>query len=761
MRHMKRLLIALISLFICNLSYSAKEWVKVRNQDCKYFEPYYQEGLEATWSGEVIGEFANGHGKLEKFVKDKLYAVYEGQIINGHMEGQATYTVYLENGGKTVYNAPFEDGEIIGIGSMKDYFPNGQIKEYQGYLVNSYVHGYGEAKGSNGFSFEGLWYMGGMITGKGKDEHNNNFYMYQGSKVDKLPTSIISNYSPRIGEQVIEYFDKDWVRCNQNKASYYRLITYKAPNRPQGVVKDFYISGKIQSEFTPLYIDYSEDRLNFSIGDSKWYYENGQVSRECKHNNNIVVGEDINYYENGKKASLTVYDSKGVIQSLDRWSQSGKKSLTAKFKDGKLVNDRYIEYDENGVSCEVMQVNFSQNKNVWESDDDASSSVVTAANSMNFTGKVDNWIRRSNYIDVNQDKDYSFECTVGLENDKKSNKGYGLLLGFKDWSNYMLFVVSGNGYYKIINVIEGISIPIKDWSLSSMVNKGIARNHLKMMKIDDKMLFSINGTLIEKIDAARFRGGEYGMIIGGKGLFSMSNLSYKEYGSSSSTKTTAQGSKVDDNGISWDASGTGFFIDRRGYLATNYHVTKDANNIGVCIQKEGVWEIYNAIVIKSDPANDLSIIKIDDPKFVQFPSLPYNFVTDVEDIASEIYTLGYPQVHVMGSDVKYTSGTINSKTGFQGDPTHYQISAHIDHGNSGGPMFNSKGAIIGITDGGLDKAKFGDVNYAIKSSYLRSLVDALPIQLNLPHDTSIEKLNRVEQIKVLSKYTALILVDLQ
>lgn len=227
-------------------------------------------------------------------------------------------------------------------------------------------------------------------------------------------------------------------------------------------------------------------------------------------------------------------------------------------------------------------------------------------------------------------------------------------------------------------------------------------------------------------------------------------------GSSTSTETA----KEDDGKISIDASGTGFIIDKRGYLATNNHVTEGARGIYVCLQKDGVWKSYNAILVKDDPTNDLSIIKIDDDAFVQFSSLPYNFTTQVEDVAADIYTLGYPRVNVMGTDIKYTAGAINSKTGIQGDPTHYQISAHTDHGNSGGPMFNSKGEIIGITDSGLDKAKYGDVNYAIKSSYLKSLVDALPIKLELPHDTSIEKLSRVEQIKVLSKYTALILIDL-
>ena len=209
-----------------------------------------------------------------------------------------------------------------------------------------------------------------------------------------------------------------------------------------------------------------------------------------------------------------------------------------------------------------------------------------------------------------------------------------------------------------------------------------------------------------------------------------------------------------------DGSGTGFVIDKRGFLATNYHVTKGARDIYVCLQAEGVWRSYHAVVVKNDPTNDLSIIRIDDDEFVHFASLPYNFSIDTQDVASEIFTLGYPQVHIMGTEVKYTAGTINSKSGVQDDPTHYQISAHIDHGNSGGPMFNSKGAIIGVTDSGLDKAEYGDVNYAIKSSYLKSLVDALHVKLELPHDTSIEKLSRVDQIKVLSKYTALILIDL-
>lgn len=626
------------------------------------------------------------------------------------------------------------------------------------------MHGKGYAIYPDGKSFEGLFNMGNCFTGKCKDG-NQTIWYYQGTITEKMPQLQNVSYSPELLTQQTEYFDEKWNRCNYNNAKFYRLITYKARNRPQGVIKDYYISGKLQSEFNALYINYDDDHLNFSTGEAKWYYENGQMSRVCNYVNNVIVGEDKNYYENGRNASITTYDNNGTIISHKSWYKSGNPYIVAEYQNGRLVDDRYTEYDEMGVACQVMQENFILNKQTWESEDDSGKSQVISSNAMTFTGKRDNTMIRTNYIQVNQDKDFSIESVVDLLDEKNNNVGYGLILGFKDWSNYLSFIISGDGQYKIQNTYEGIIIPIKAWSNSTAVNKGRAQNLLKVMKIGEKIIFSINGTVVENIEAPFLRGGYYGMLIGGKGNFALENFTYKEHNTTKSTSSNSQepSSVIIDNAsneVSIDGNGTGFFIDKRGYLATNHHVTDGAKGIYVCIQKEGVWSSYHAIVVKSDPTNDLSIIRIDDPEFEQFPNLPYNFTTEVEDIASDIYTLGYPKVHVMGSDVKYTAGTINSKTGIQGDPTHYQISAHIDHGNSGGPMFNSKGAVIGITDSGLNKAEFGDVNYAIKSSYLKSLIDALPMKLNLPNDKAIGSLSRVEQIKILSKYTALILVDL-
>jgi S1-C subfamily serine protease len=74
-------------------------------------------------------------------------------------------------------------------------------------------------------------------------------------------------------------------------------------------------------------------------------------------------------------------------------------------------------------------------------------------------------------------------------------------------------------------------------------------------------------------------------------------------------------------------------------------------------------------------------------------------------VGSNVFALGYPMaLSLMGEEVKFTDGKISSKTGFQGDITTYQISVPIQPGNSGGPLFDYDGNIVGITNAGINKA---------------------------------------------------------
>jgi S1-C subfamily serine protease len=217
--------------------------------------------------------------------------------------------------------------------------------------------------------------------------------------------------------------------------------------------------------------------------------------------------------------------------------------------------------------------------------------------------------------------------------------------------------------------------------------------------------------------------------------------------------------KVVSEGNDWLGNGSGFFIDKNGYIATNYHVILKAKEIEVEFNRDGVKQVYNATVIQSDKQNDISILKINSKDFLPLKELPYYFKTEPTDIGSSIFSLGYPMaLSLMGTDIKFTDGKISSKTGFQGDITSYQISVPIQPGNSGGPLFDYDGNLIGITSSGVNRELniTENVNYAIKASYLKNLVEVLDSKLELPTNQSLSSKSLTEKIKVLSDYVVLI-----
>ena len=355
---------------------------------------------------------------------------------------------------------------------------------------------------------------------------------------------------------------------------------------------------------------------------------------------------------------------------------------------------------------------------------------------------------------INELNDYSIEATIEPVN-TKSYMACGIMYGFKDWDNYSWFIITADGRFFLGVRANGINVYESKWQYAEGIPMKKAVSRIKIWKTGNKIFYAVNGRLAISLDAYKLAGDVHGIIANGKGDFALHNFKIDNGPSQSSGQFSNNKASED---LEIVGSGTGFLIDKRGYLATNHHVIEDAEAIGVCLQIDGEWKSFNGEVIKDDPTNDLAIIKIDDPDFKPFDHLPYAFSFDTEEVASEIFTLGYPQVQIMGSDVKYTTGVINARTGLQGAPTHYQISAHIDYGNSGGPLFNEKGFIIGVTDSGLNKAEFGDVNYAVKSTYLKVLADALPKTLQFANDKSIAEKKRTEQIRILSQYVALLLI---
>jgi TPR repeat protein len=220
-----------------------------------------------------------------------------------------------------------------------------------------------------------------------------------------------------------------------------------------------------------------------------------------------------------------------------------------------------------------------------------------------------------------------------------------------------------------------------------------------------------------------------------------------------------------DAGITPKGSGTGFFI-AGSYLLTSYHVVKDASAIKVVWGK--VREADDARLVKADPANDLALLKLDNP-FADIPPLPDLPILSSRGIhlGDSVFTLGFPNIDVQGLEPKLTRGEINSLSGIQDDLRFFQISAAVQPGNSGGPLVDARGNVIGIVEARLDDlvtletsgALPQNVNYALKSSFLIAFLDSVPDlvgKLKEPHTEKDRPFADV--VKEVQKATVMVIV---
>ena len=113
-----------------------------------------------------------------------------------------------------------------------------------------------------------------------------------------------------------------------------------------------------------------------------------------------------------------------------------------------------------------------------------------------------------------------------------------------------------------------------------------------------------------------------------------------------------------------------------------------------------------------------------------------------------VFVLGYPLVQSMGTEIKLTTGVVSSRSGFQGDQSQYQISAPVQPGNSGGPLFNDNGELIGIVSAKHTEAE--NVSYGVKLSHLKTLASNVE-GVNLNRSSQISNLSRCRTLAICNR----------
>jgi len=202
------------------------------------------------------------------------------------------------------------------------------------------------------------------------------------------------------------------------------------------------------------------------------------------------------------------------------------------------------------------------------------------------------------------------------------------------------------------------------------------------------------------------------------------------------------------------SGGTGFLIDTKGYLVTNAHVVKDAQHVAV--QSSNGTDL-RATVVYSDADKDIAILKITDKNYKPFSSIPYSIKRNSGDLAEPIFTLGYPR-----NDIVYGDGYIASKTGYNGDTLSCQITVPANKGNSGSPILNRSGEVIGILskkENSVEGAAF-----ALRSKYIFEALNELQKDssyknIKVPATSLLKGKDRTQQVKTISDYVFMVKVD--
>ena len=177
--------------------------------------------------------------------------------------------------------------------------------------------------------------------------------------------------------------------------------------------------------------------------------------------------------------------------------------------------------------------------------------------------------------------------------------------------------------------------------------------------------------------------------------------------------------------------GTGFFVTADGYVLTNHHVVEECRSIAMLTDRGAV----PARVVRLDERNDLALLSVDSGSKVAFA----NFRAAPGIRAGDgVVVAGFPLPTVLQNGLNVTVGNVSSLAGVGGNSALLQMTAPVQPGNSGGPLFDMSGNVVGVIVSKLDALgvakETGDIpqniNFAVQGSVARLFLEAQGLRVS-------------------------------
>ena len=175
-------------------------------------------------------------------------------------------------------------------------------------------------------------------------------------------------------------------------------------------------------------------------------------------------------------------------------------------------------------------------------------------------------------------------------------------------------------------------------------------------------------------------------------------------------------SNEDLNTIIAASSGTGFFVSTNGHMVTNNHVVESCD----IVKAHYKGRELDTDVLFTDRMNDLAIIKTN-----LKPNKIFSVSNEDVSLLEDIIVAGYPLGKNISSSIKTSKGSVTSMSGFGDNYSNFQIDAALNQGNSGGPIIDQKGNVVGVAVEMFGKeVGIESFNFGVKSSTLKTFANS-------------------------------------
>jgi S1-C subfamily serine protease len=477
----------------------------------------------------------------------------------------------------------------------------------------------------------------------------------------------------------------------------------------------------------------------------------------CNYDNDYENG--LSLYRLGKKNKSieNLKEAEIIFSAIEKNSNSYDMAQFMKTQVTELIKEIEFKNKEKNIRIRDSLIvkslkNIENEKHIQKKKSDSLNYVLDdlILKTKQFQASEDDWKK---YFDAKQEIEY-IEGIWVLDVALTSSTSFLKNSDLKEGENTFVFfkknkkILAYNLFERIISEYEiefenSADNNVLFTNISTGYDKINTKSFLHGYSLKHKFIFPVN-TLKKRLNYNQRK--EMSEFLNGNIKLLVENKFFKKYPATNIKKSNE-----------FITSGSGILLNNLGLIITNYHVVENAKKINIQFNKSLIK--YNANIYAKDVQNDLAILIIDDTKFEFTNEIPFNIINTKKEVGTEVFSLGYPMKDIMGNEIKFTDGKISANSGFQGDYRFYQSTTPINSGNSGGPLFDYKGNLIGINTSIIKSEIAENVSYSLKTKYLIDFLDDNRLEYNKSHINSLDRLTLEEKIKILSDYVVLINVE--